>query len=214
MRESHLPSPRRSGRGPRALGVGLAVLAVLGAAPAHAQAPGGPPAPQACPTFRVLHDDPPAGYRAGTYDMQVWGTTTCRRAVGIFQRFLSNPRSLPRGWFHSATQAGFVQGRAGRNGFSLSLRRSPHTPHANGVVTACPRLVELTTPSPASSFEPGRYQLQVFGVARCDEARAVFEDWLLDPDVTELPEGWVPLADTPGFFFLRGAGGGFHVFRV
>ena len=190
------------------------LVLVLAATPsgAPAQGQGAPPITN-CPTFRVLNTDPQAGYRAGSYDMQVWGRLTCRRAVRIFQRYLANPRLLPRNWYASETQAAIVRGRTGRTGFSLSLVQRRQTRHTNGTMTNCPGTTSVTAANQASGYAPGTYIIQVFGVVSCDTASSVFRDWLANPDVSQLPPSWFPFADTPGFYYNRGAGGGFYLFR-
>jgi len=116
----------------RTLIVILALALPLAAAVPAAAAPTTTP----CPTFRVLHDNPMAGYDAGTYDMQVWGNLTCKQAVGIFQKYLLNPKSLPRGWKPDPTQSAFDKGNS--TGFSLALVKKPRTPNPNGSVANCP----------------------------------------------------------------------------
>ena len=169
------------------------------------------PAAGTCPTFRVLHDDPQSGYDAGTYNMQVWGGLTCPRAVRLFQRFLVNPNGLPRGWYASPTQPAIARGR---QGFSLKRVRGRRTPHTNGTATTCAGTVRVRDANPATTYTSGNYQLQVFGVVDCATARSVFQGWLLDPTVADLPPSWFPFADTPGFYYNRGAGGGFHPFKL
>jgi hypothetical protein len=192
----------------------LTLAAALAIAPAaQAQAPPSPPGLTSCPTFRVLNNDPQAGYKKGTYDMQVWGNLSCKQAVAIFQRYLANPRSLPSGWWVSPNQPAIVKGRTGRTGFSLSRVARRQTPHTNGTTTTCPKPVRVTNPNPQSSYQPGNYTLQVFGVATCNRAAEVLDDWLSTANLAELPAGWVPFADTPGFYYNRGAGGGFTVFK-
>jgi hypothetical protein len=195
--------------------VAAAVALAVSAGAAQAQAPTSPQPPglESCPTFRVLHNDPQAGYRAGTYDMQVWGNVTCKQAVRIFQRYLSNPKSLPSGWWVSPTQPAIVKGRTGRTGFSLSLKSRRTTPHTNGSVTTCPRRVRFQNPVPASGYEAGSYTIQIFGVATCNQAAEVLDDWLSTGNLASLPAGWFPFADTPGFYYNRGPGGGFYVFK-
>ena len=200
-------------RHPLALAV-LTVLAVaLVPATAGAQATPTPPGLTSCPTFRVLDNDPQAGYRAGTYDMQVWGNITCKRASAIFRNYLSRPQGLPSGWWVSPTQPAIVKGRNGRTGFSLSRVGRRTTPHTNGTVSTCSRTIQIQNPSPQAGYAAGTYSLQVFGTVSCNAGSAVLDDWLANPTITNLPQGWAPFADTPGFYYNRGAGGGVYVFK-
>lgn len=186
----------------RALIPVLAAAAVLALASPAAAAPKTTP----CPTFRVLHDNPRAGYAAGTYDMQVWGRLTCRQAVRLFQRYLENPRSLPRGWKADPTQSAFNKGTT--TGFSLALVRKPQTPNPNGVVANCPTF-RVVSPDPRAGFAAGIYELQVWGTTTCSEAAAVFKAYLADP-VSGLPQGWIHIATPPSF---RNGTSGFTVFQ-
>jgi hypothetical protein len=189
--------------------IGAALALTLPASAAHAAA-----APiTSCPTFRVLHNDPMAGFRAGTYDMQVWGELSCAQAAEIFRAYLSRPASLPRGWFRSATGPNFVRGRTGRTGFALLRAGRRKTRHPNGVVTNCTPRVRVRAADPQSGFDPGSYTLQVFGNVTCARAADTLRVWLVDPDVGQLPEGWFPFADVPGFYYNRGPGGGFYAFK-
>jgi hypothetical protein len=181
------------------LAVVVALLAV--AAPATAATRTTP-----CPTFRVLHNDPMAGYRAGTYDMQVWGTVTCKQAVGIFQRYLSNPKSLPRGWKADPTQSAFNMGNS--TGFSLTRIRRPTTPNPNGSVGNCPTF-RVVRPDPQAGFDAGTYELQVWGTTTCSRAASVFKAYLDDP-VHGLPQGWKHVVTPPSF---RNGSSGFTVFQ-
>lgn len=180
----------------------LALAVGLAAAPAWAAAPQITP----CPTFRVLHDNAMAGYAKGTYDMQVWGNLTCKQAVSIFQRYLSNPRSLPRGWKPDPTQSAFDRGTSA--GFSLALVRKPKTPNPNGSVGNCPTF-RVVRPDPQAGFAAGIYELQVWGTTTCDEAAQVFKAYLDDP-ANGLPSGWRHITSPPSF---RNGTSGFTVFR-
>lgn len=72
-----------------------------------------------CPTFRVLGPDPAAGYEEGTYELQVFGDTTCRQAASVFKAYLDDPKDgLPDGWKRVRTPPSFVNGD---NGFSVFL---------------------------------------------------------------------------------------------
>ena len=177
------------------LAVWLAVAASAAAAPTTTP----------CPTFRVLHDNPRAGYDAGTHDMQVWGTLTCKQAVSIFQKYLSDPRSLPRGWKADPTQSAFTKGKAG---FSLLLVREPTTPNPNGSVANCPTS-RVVGPDPQAGFTAGTYQLQVWGSRTCSEASSVFQAYLANP-TNGLPTGWTSIASPPSF---RNGASGFTVFQ-
>jgi hypothetical protein len=177
----------------------LAPLAL--AAPAAAA-----PKTTTCPTFRVLHNDPMAGYRAGTYDMQVWGNVTCKQAVSIFQKYLSDPSSLPRGWKADPTQSAFNMGNS--TGFSLTLVRRPTTPNPNGSVGNCPTF-RVVRPDPQAGFAAGTYELQVWGTTTCRQAASVFKAYLDDP-ADGLPRGWKRIATPPSF---RNGTSGFTVFR-
>jgi hypothetical protein len=180
----------------------LAAAAVLALAGPAAAAPKTTP----CPTFRVLHDNAMTGYAAGTYDMQVWGNVTCKQAVGLFSKYLSNPRSLPRGWKADGQQSAFNKGTA--TGFSLALVRKPKTPNPNGAVANCPTF-RVLGPDPRAGFAAGTYELQVWGTTTCSQAAAVFKAFLADP-VKGLPSGWTHVATPPSF---RNGTSGFTVFQ-
>ena len=186
----------------RTLIVILALALPLAAAVPAAAAPTTTP----CPTFRVLHDNPMAGYDAGTYDMQVWGNLTCKQAVGIFQKYLLNPKSLPRGWKPDPTQSAFDKGNS--TGFSLALVKKPRTPNPNGSVANCPTF-RVVGPDPQAGFGAGTYELQVFGSTTCSEAATVFRAYLNDPK-NGLPEGWTRIQTPPSF---RNGTSGFTVFQ-
>jgi hypothetical protein len=199
------PLPRRA---LVALGAALAIAVPASAAQAaHPQL-------ASCPTFRVLHNDPLAGYSAGVYDMQVWGGVSCASAVDIFRAYLSRPASLPRGWFKSVTGPAFVRGRTGRTGFSLRRAGRRTTPHGNGAVTNCPRRLRLRATLRQSGYDPGTYRLQVFGTVACAPAAFMLRTWVFDPVIADLPAGWFPFADAPGFYYNRGPGGGFYAFKA
>lgn len=208
MSPSIRPTPKRSNArcrlhtdAVRLLTLALVLAAWLAVAASAAAAPKTTP----CPTFRVLHDNPRAGYDAGTYDMQVWGNLTCKQAVRVFQKYLSNPRSLPRGWKPDPTQSAFTKGKAG---FSLSRVRKPTTPNPNGSVANCPTF-RVVGPDPQAGFAAGTYQLQVWGTTTCSEAASVFKAYLSNP-TSGLPTGWTPIASPPGF---RNGTSGFTVFQ-
>jgi len=186
----------------RTLIVILALALPLAAAAPAAAAPTTTP----CPTFRVLHDNPMAGYDAGTYDMQVWGNLTCKQAVGIFQKYLLNPKSLPRGWKPDPTQSAFDKGNS--TGFSLALVKKPRTPNPNGSVANCPTF-RVVGPDPQAGFAAGTYELQVFGSTTCSEAATVFRAYLNDPK-NGLPAGWTRIQTPPSF---RNGTSGFTVFQ-
>ena len=186
----------------RTLIVVLALALPLAAAAPAAAAPKTTP----CPTFRVLHDNPRAGYDAGSYDMQVWGTVTCQQAVRLFQQYLINPKSLPRGWKADSTQSAFNKGSA--TGFSLSLVRKPKTPNPNGSVANCPSF-RVVGPDPAAGFAAGTYELQVWGSTTCSQAASVFRAYLNDPE-NGLPAGWTHIQTPPSF---RNGTSGFTVFQ-
>ena len=176
-------------------------LALAAAAPAAAA-----PTTTPCPTFRVLHDVPTAGYVAGTYDMQVWGKVTCKQAAGIFRKYLSHPRSLPRGWKPDPTQSAFNMGTS--TGFSLALLRKPKTPNPNGSVANCPTF-RVVKPDPQAGFAAGTYELQVWGTTTCAEAANVFKAYLDNP-ASGLPQGWRYIPTPPSF---RNGTSGFTVFE-
>ena len=180
----------------------LALALPLAAAAPAAAAPSTTP----CPTFRVLHDKPRAGYNKGPYDMQVWGNLTCKQAVGVFQQYLLNPRSLPRGWKPDPTQSAFTMGKSA--GFSLSLVKKPKTPNPNGSVANCPTF-RVVRPDPQAGFAAGTYQLQVWGTTTCAEAVSVFNAYLNDP-ANGLPTGWTHVESPPSF---RNGTSGFTVFQ-
>jgi hypothetical protein len=180
----------------------LALAIPLAAAAPAAAAPKTTP----CPTFRVLHNNPMAGYNAGTYDMQVWGNTTCKQAVAIFQQYLSNPRSLPKGWKPDTKQSAFNMGNS--TGFSLSLVRRPKTPNPNGAVANCPTF-RVVRSDPQAGFNAGTYELQVWGTTTCSQAASVFKAYLSNPK-SGLPKGWVRVTTPPSF---RNGTSGFTVFQ-
>jgi hypothetical protein len=175
--------------------------ALVVAAPAAAA-----PKTTPCPTFRVLHNDPQAGYAAGTYDMQVWGSVTCQQAVRIFQAYLSRPSSLPRGWKADPTQSAFNRGNP--TGFSLSLQKRKKTPNPNGTVGNCPTF-RVVQPDPQAGYAAGTYQLQVWGTTTCRQASSVFLAYLDDPK-HGLPRGWQRVVTPPSF---RNGTSGFTVFK-
>jgi hypothetical protein len=159
-----------------------------------------------CPTFRVLHDNAMTGYKAGTYDMQVWGNVTCKQAVTIFANYLSKPKSLPRGWKADPKQSAFNQGNA--TGFSLALPKKKTTPTTNGSVNNCPTF-QVVRPDPQAGFAAGTYELQVWGTTTCSQASSVFKAYLNDPK-NGLPAGWKYNATPPSF---RNGTNGFTVFK-
>ena len=72
-----------------------------------------------CPTFRVVRPDPDAGYEEGTYELQVFGDTTCKQAASVFKAYLDDPTNgLPDGWTRVRTPPSFVNGDSG---FSVFL---------------------------------------------------------------------------------------------
>jgi hypothetical protein len=159
-----------------------------------------------CPTFRVLHNNPAAGFKKGTYDMQVWGNVTCQQAVKLFQGYLVNPRSLPRGWKADRVQSAFENGSA--TGFSLALVKGKTTPTKGGSVDNCPTF-QVVKPDPRAGFAAGTYELQVWGTTTCTEASSVFKAYLNDP-VNGLPKGWKHVVTPPSF---RNGTNGFTVFQ-
>jgi len=178
-----------------------ACAALILAAPASAA-----PTTTACPTFRVLHNSRMTGYRAGVYDMQVWGQVSCEQAVQMFQNYLQRPRLLPRGWRPDPHQSALVHGRTG---FSLTLQRRPRTRHSSGSVTNCPGTFRVVHDDPPAGYPRGRYRMQVWGTTTCQEAASVFRAYLANPR-SGLPEGWVASRTQPAFVNGRN---GFTVFR-
>jgi hypothetical protein len=159
-----------------------------------------------CPTFRVLHNNPAAGFKKGTYDMQVWGKVSCQQAVKLFQSYLVNPRSLPRGWKADRVQSAFEQGSS--TGFSLALVNGKTTPTKGGSVDNCATF-RVVKPDPRADFVAGTYELQVWGTTTCDEASSVFKAYLNDP-INGLPKGWKYIVTPPSF---RNGTNGFSVFQ-
>jgi hypothetical protein len=179
------------------------LLLVLAAAPASA----GTIPVTSCPTFRVVHNGGPSGFRAGVYDMQTWGKVTCQQAVKIFQNYLVNPRNLPSGWKADQTQAAFNKGNP--TGFSLTLTRRHRTPTPSGnPVTNCPTF-RVLGPDPAAGFAAGTYEMQVWGSTTCRQASSIFRSYLADPK-TGLPAGWKVSSTPPSF---RNGPNGFSVFQ-
>ena len=67
-----------------------------------------------CPKFRVVRPDPQAGFAAGTYQLQAWGTTTCDQAAQVFTLYLADPATgLPSGWRHITSPPSFRNGTSG-----------------------------------------------------------------------------------------------------
>ena len=54
----------------------------------------------------------------------------------------------------------------------------------------------------------------MIAIAGAGRAAAVLGDWLVDPEPADLPGGWFPFANGPGFSYNRGPGGGLYAFKA
>ena len=61
---------------------------------------------------------------------------------------------------------------------------------------------------------PARRSVAMIAIAGAGRAAAVLGDWLVDPEPADLPGGWFPFANGPGFSYNRGPGGGFYAFKA
>ena len=190
---------RRLGAGAALALVGLLALVAMSASAAPADA---------CPAFRVLHDDRigAASLPAGSYTVTPAATSglSCATASGLFTRFLSDYDGvLPGGWrvtaqgsgkasFARGSQAGFSVARTGGGGGN-----NPSI----GKLCAGSFTVNNSALVGPLSFPRGQYLLYIpaRSLISCRRASVLFSRFLAQPG-GRLPFPWQLMNQTATFY--------------
>jgi hypothetical protein len=191
------------------VGVLVAASLALVAGPAGAAAPTNmAPAPQACPGFRVLHNDRigAAVFPAGTYTITNEASgLTCKSSAELFARFLEDfDGVLPKPWTvspESSGNASFLSG--GGAGFSVSLTKKDEGGGTNpDLGSICPNTftVNSTTVVGALRFTKGKFLIALpTGTAiSCNQAVVLFQRFLGAGG--PLPRPWKLVNQTATFY--------------
>jgi hypothetical protein len=191
--------------------VGLLAVAALAltTGPAGAAAPTNmAPPTQACPGFRVLHNDRigAAVFPAGTYTVTNEASgLTCKSSAELFARFLEDfDGVLPKPWTvapESSGKASFLSG--GGAGFSVSLTKKGEGGGTNpDLGSVCPNTftVNSTTVVGALRFTKGKFLIALpSGTAiSCNQAVVLFQRFLGAGG--PLPPPWKLVNQTATFY--------------
>ncbi len=189
-------------------GMAIALAVALGARPAGA-APAAAEATNACPGFKVLHNDRigTAVFPAGTYTVNLEDPSlNCKSSAELFARFLEDwDGNLPQPWNvagESPGKASFTRGATG--GFSVELtakaKEGSGTNPALGALCPGTFTVNSTTTVEALRFTKGAFLIylpQGSGLT-CNRASVLFTKFLGAGG--KLPSPWKLTNQTATFY--------------
>jgi hypothetical protein len=190
------------------VGVVIAASLALVASPAGAAMTDMAPAPQACPGFRVLHNDRigAAVFPAGTYTITNEASgLTCKSSAELFARFLEDfDGVLPKPWTVAPESSGNASFLASLGaGFSVSLTKKGEEGGTNpDLGSICPNTftVNSTTVVGALRFTKGKFLIALpTGTAiSCNQAVVLFQRFLGAGG--PLPPPWKLVNQTATFY--------------